>query len=288
MLHTQLTPGIASLALRSPLLAPLSPPPVDAEVQALEAEVTEASLRVAELRTSMQAKLQEQLAAKLAACRPAADLEPQQQQAVADGEGTAAAQPGGQPAAHEVAQQGADGVAPPAEEQQVQPMDAEPAAVQMSPRPDELQQRLLQAANRMPALRARLEQATDRLQRVVAAVAADIARPPPNTVEKAMLGKTPGRPATAAAGAGADAAGAEENVPGVSPLFKQVGSGGRQGHGAAGTVRVACRNGSLSCDARTHAWRCLCPLAQALESGQISTRRRVGRDVQPVPYSQPE
>lgn len=243
-LRTQLTPAAAS-ALHSPLLKPLSPPPADAEVQQLEAEVNEASQRVAALRTSMQAALQEQLAAKLAALRPTAELDDQEPaaSAVAAEQQQAAGEDGAQPATEQQQggeaapeQQGGSGeapAAPPAEQQataaavdgeQAQPMEEDPApapALQLSPQADELQARLLAAANRMPALRARLEQATDRLQRVVAAVAADIARPPPNTVEKAVLGKTPGRPGTGRAGAAA--AGDEENVPGVSPLLQQVG-----------------------------------------------------------------
>lgn len=248
--RTQLTPaavgGSASLALRSPLLPPLSPPPADAEVAALEAEVEAAAHRVAQLRSSMQAQLQEQLAAKLAACRPSPELEPvavggaaaqdpqgQQQQG---GEGGAAAEPQAQAgeqqadvaaAAQEEEQGGAaqsgneqlmgvEGV--PAEQPQDQRVEAAQAPIPLSPQPGELQQRLASAADRMPALRARLETATDRLQRVLAAVVADINRPPPNTVEKAVLGKTPGRPAPAGA-----TAGEENDESRVSPLVQQVG-----------------------------------------------------------------
>lgn len=245
--RTQLTPPGASLAMKSPLLKPLSPPPADAEVQQLEAEVTAASLRVAELRTGMQSRLQGMLAAKLAACRPTAELEAEaaagqpQGMEVAGGESEQARQQDGAGPAEGEQQQlrdGAGAASQAAEEpaagqgeggQQAEAMDSDggeaPAAAQpapaipLSPQPQELQQRLLQAANRMPALRARLEQAADKLQRVVAAVAADINRPPPNTVERAVLGKTPGRPAEAAA---AEVGAAEENEPGVSPLVKQV------------------------------------------------------------------
>ena len=225
--RTQLTPaGAVSLGLRSPLLKPLSPPPADAEVQRLEKEVTAASLRVAELRTSMQAQLQEQLAAKLAVCRPTAELEEGEQQQ------GAAAQTAGQ--SQEAPVEGAE-AAPQQAQEQEQAEAAQQAAKAMaggdgtaaagtaalSPQPEDLQQRLLQATNRMPALRARLEQATDKLQRVVAAVAADISRPPPNTVEKAVVGKTPGRLPASAAKAAGTAAGAE-NEPRVSPLFQQV------------------------------------------------------------------
>ena len=228
--RTQLTPaGAASLGLRSPLLKPLSPPPADAEVQRLEEEVTAASLRVAELRTSMQARLQEQLAAKLAVCRPTAELEEEEQQQ--QGAAATEAQPGGQSqetagvegaeAAAQQAQEQADGAQQAAEAMAGGDGAAAAGDAALSPQPEDLQQRLLQATNRMPALRARLEQATDKLQRVVAAVAADISRPPPNTVEKAVLGKTPGRLPASAAKAAGTAAGAE-NEPRVSPLFQQV------------------------------------------------------------------
>ncbi|KAL4437965.1 hypothetical protein ABPG77_004186 [Micractinium sp. CCAP 211/92] len=276
--RTQLTPaavgGSASLALRSPLLPPLSPPPADAEVAALEAEVEAAARRVAEMRSSMQAQLQEQLAAKLAACRPSAELEPavagvaaaepqgeQQHSAGSAGQvgaatkpHTQAAEPQADGAAATEEQQGGTAQAckeqvvgaegtPAEEQQQAQQAEAAAPPIPLSPQPGELQQRLASAADRMPALRARLEAATDRLQRVLAAVAADINRPPPNTVEKAVLGTTPGRLAATSE----PAAGGENDEPHLSPLMQQ-----------------------------------------AMESGQISMRRRVARDVQPVPFPQPE
>ncbi|PRW59233.1 hypothetical protein C2E21_2304 [Chlorella sorokiniana] len=262
--RAQLTPAGASLALHSPLLPPLSPPPADAEVVELEQRVDAQAQRVAELRSSMLPQLQQLVQARLAAFRPTAELEPAEQRQqdgaaapagpgstdVAGQDANAAAVPAGFAGAAEqqaeVAdmQQDAQQLGSGGEQQEGGPdaegQEQQPAAVPLplSPQPAELQSRLAAAANRMPALRARLEAATDRLQRVVSAVAADINRPPPNTVEKAVLGKTPGRPA-------AGGSKGEENVPGVSPLFKQ-----------------------------------------ALESGQISTRRRAARS--PVPYSQPE
>ncbi len=62
--------------MKSPMLPPLSPLQKDAEVVALEAEVEATSKRVAELRVKMQAQVQEQLTAKLAACRPSAEITP--------------------------------------------------------------------------------------------------------------------------------------------------------------------------------------------------------------------
>lgn len=70
----QFTPS-GGTALHSPLLKPLSPAPVDEEVLALEAEVIEASRRVAELRSSMQGQLQAALAQKLEQCRPSAAVD---------------------------------------------------------------------------------------------------------------------------------------------------------------------------------------------------------------------
>jgi hypothetical protein len=87
--------------------------------------------------------------------------------------------------------------------------------------------------------RARLEDAADRMQRVVAAVAAERARPPPNTVERAVLGR--------ATPEGAGPAGLPDGVD------------------ADGTMSPSLRH--------------------ALESGQISTRRRGGRDSRPLPFA---
>lgn len=58
------------------MLPPLSPPPSDAEVVALEAQVEDASNRVSALRVTMQSAIQERLAAKLAEYRPVAEVSP--------------------------------------------------------------------------------------------------------------------------------------------------------------------------------------------------------------------
>lgn len=137
--------GTPAAGLKSPQLPPLSPPPVDAEVTALEAEVEAASNRVAQLRIAMQAQVQEQLAAKLTNCLPTADWSPPK---------------------------------PPTG-------DASHAA---GPAPEELRSRLAEAAHKMPELRARLEDAHSRLERVLDVAAAEGDRPPPNTVERAVLG----------------------------------------------------------------------------------------------------
>jgi hypothetical protein len=135
---------------------------VDEEVQRLEAQVEEASSRLAALRAGMQAQLSQQLAARLAQCRPSAAADPPRPDAAPPaGEG------GG----------GGDDDAPP------------------SPRAEVLGARLAEAAGKLPELRARLEGADGRLQRVLAALAADLSRPPPNTVERLVMGrKTPAAP----------------------------------------------------------------------------------------------
>ena len=186
-------------ALRSPLLRPLSPPPVDDEVRALEHELDEASQRVAQLRSSMRATLQERLTEQLAHMRPAgAGPEPTAEQAGGEAEG------------------GADE----AEEQGDVGMPALPA--QLAEQAAELHARLAAAAGRLPALRARLEEASGRLQRVTGFAEGVLDGPPPNTVEKAVMGKTPGRPqdrssGTQAAGGGSAAA-APGGPQGLQPL----------------------------------------------------------------------
>jgi hypothetical protein len=69
------------------MLPPLSPLQKDDEVVALEAEVEATSKRVAELRVKMQAQVQEQLTAKLAACRPSAEITPPRAEAPETSEG---------------------------------------------------------------------------------------------------------------------------------------------------------------------------------------------------------
>ena len=123
---------------------------MDDEVAQLEAKVEEASRRLAATRAGMQAQLTERLAAKLAQCRPSAAVEPPR---------TDAEPPVG------------DTAEPP------------------SPRAEELAARLAEAATKLPTLRARLEGADGRLQRVLAAVTSDLQRPPPNTVERLVMGR---------------------------------------------------------------------------------------------------
>lgn len=165
--------------LRSPLLRPLSPPPVDDEVRALERQVDEASQRVAALRASMQSQLQERIAEQLARARPAAQTDEGFQAAVSGETGGDAA------------------VVGPAESMATDCGDAGQQPAPASPRTQVLQERLAVAAAKLPALRARLEEASGRLQRVMGVAASQLDAPPPNTVEKAVLGKTPGPPAAA-------------------------------------------------------------------------------------------
>lgn len=142
------TPGPGNT---SPLLKPLSPPPTDAEILQLEHSVNEASARLLNLRKTMQVRLQEQLACKLAECRPNAD-------------------PG-----------------PPLQAENASMPDQLPAGTT----PEDMQHRLATAAARLPSLRARLEEANSRLHRVAAVVSSDIHRAAANSVEKSLLGKTP-------------------------------------------------------------------------------------------------
>jgi hypothetical protein len=134
------------------MLPPLSPLQKDEEVVALEAEVEATSKRVAELRVKMQAQVQQQLTAKLAACRPSSEITPPRIEAPESSEGDAGA---------------------------------------MSPAASELRNRLVEATGKMPELLARLEETKSRLNKVLDAAAAPRGthnRLPPNTVERAVLG----------------------------------------------------------------------------------------------------
>lgn len=131
------------------MLPPLSPLPRDDEVAALEAQVEEASRRVAEMRVLMQEKIQEKLQAKLANCRPTAEVTPPRPD----------------------------------------PSEGSPSEGAMSPAADNLRTRLVEAAGKMPELMARLEEAQSRLAKVKDAGAGQINRKnPPNTIERAVLG----------------------------------------------------------------------------------------------------
>ncbi len=113
-----------------------------------------ASRRVAALRAAAPAQVQGALAARLAAARPTADVSPA---GAADGDAAAAA------------------------------LEAPP-----SPRAESLQAALADAAARVPGVLARLAEAQARQDRVRAAIAGDLARPPPGPVERAVLGRAPG------------------------------------------------------------------------------------------------
>lgn len=78
-----------------------------------------------------------------------------------------------------------------------------------------------------PFYRARLAEAGDRVQRVAAVLSTELSRPPPNTVERAVLGKTPRRPAEAGG-----------RVPEASPAFKQVGRWGAREEVAGAVLEV--------------------------------------------------
>jgi len=127
------------------MLPPLSPPPFDAEVAALEAEVVAATKKVAELRVSMQTRIQQQLSEKLASCEPTAEWTPP----VYSG--------------------------------------CEPSTCD-EPSAEELRSKLGSASTKLPGLRAQLEDAYNRMERVLKASEPEVDRPPPNTVERAVLG----------------------------------------------------------------------------------------------------
>ncbi|GAB4816867.1 hypothetical protein N2152v2_003913 [Parachlorella kessleri] len=174
---TQVTP---SYLLQSPVYRPLSPAPADLEIQQLEEEVTAAAQRAAAVRQAAPAKLREIYTAKLAQLRPVTDaLQPCAAASVAEAA----------PHADSKQEQGQENVA--------QERDA---PLTYSPDPQQLKQKLAGASTKLPVLRARLESASDRVQRVFAVLSTELNRPPPNTVERVLLGgKTPGRPAAAAA-----------------------------------------------------------------------------------------
>jgi len=202
------------------MLPPLSPLQKDDEVVALEAEVEATSKRVAELRVKMQAQVQEQLTAKLAACRPSSEITPPRIEAPETSEGDAGA---------------------------------------MSPAASELRNRLVEATGKMPELLARLEETKNRLHKVIDAASAprdSHNRPPPNTVERAVLGNQ------------------EEYDDDEEEEEEEVGAGvnkgeGHTNEGAAGAGKEAGEQAELQ---------------EALQTGLVSTRDRGGKEGEPVPF----
>ena len=97
----------------------------------------------------MKSKIQDNLGAKLAQCRPTAEATPPRPD----------------------------------------PSQNSPSQVPMSPAADELRTRLVEAAGKMPELMARLEEAQSRLAKVKDAGTGPTNRKnPPNTIERAVLG----------------------------------------------------------------------------------------------------
>ncbi len=135
--------------VKSPQLAPLSPPPFDPEVALLEEEVRVASERIQKLRVEMQEAIEEKVKEKILAKLPTAgDLE---------GDG------------------GDDGVGMPA-----LPKGADPEA---------LKQKLADAATKMPGLKAKLEDVYEKMVKIIDSVEGDGDRADaeaPNTAERAL------------------------------------------------------------------------------------------------------
>lgn len=211
--------------LKSPMLPPLSPLQKDDEVVSLEAEVEATSKRVAELRVKMQAQVQEQLTAKLAACRPSSEITPPRTEAPQTSEGDDA---------------GA-----------------------MSPAASELRNRLVEATGKMPELLARLEETKNRLNKVLDAASAPRDthnRPPPNTVERAVLGNH------------ADYDDDEEEYEEEEEGEQAAGASGE------GQKKVGVEAGERE-KAREPS-----ELQKALQTGLVSTRARGGIEVEPVPF----
>jgi hypothetical protein len=195
------------------MLPPLSPIQKDDEVVALEAEVEATSKRVAELRVKMQAQVQEQLTAKLAACRPSSEITPPRAKALETSEGDAGA---------------------------------------MSPAASELRNRLVEATGKMPELLARLEETKNRLHKVLDAARApkdNDNRPPPNTVERAVLGN-------------------QENYDDDDDDEEYDDDEEEKQAGGA-------RAGAEGQPAE---------LQEALQTGLVSTRARGGNEIEPVPF----
>ena len=199
------------------MLPPLSPLQKDDEVVALEAEVEATSKRVAELRVKMQAQVQEQLTEKLAACRPSAEITP--------------------PRAPETDQLNEDAGA-------------------MSPAASELRNRLVEATGKMPELLARLEETKTRLSKVLDAATEPKThnRPPPNTVERAVLGAPDDYD--------------DEDDEDEEEYEEEQQQGGQNDDA------MAAAGGEHSVE----------HLQEALQTGLVSTRPRGGRDVEPVPF----
>mmetsp|Transcript_10033 Transcript_10033/g.19758 ORF Transcript_10033/g.19758 Transcript_10033/m.19758 type:complete len:236 (+) Transcript_10033:83-790(+) len=140
--------GIGGDGFGSPQLPPLSPPPCDPEVDALEEKVRVASERIAKLRADMQQAVQETVQKKILEKLPTATEDSED-----DG-------------AHENAAAAlSDGV------------DAEA-----------LKDKLAHASARMPELRAKLEDVYGKLNKLLDSMdeKTEVTTEPPNTAERAM------------------------------------------------------------------------------------------------------
>ena len=140
--------------LKSPQLAPLSPPPFDPEVARLEEEVRVASERVQKLRVDMQAAIEEKVKEKILAKLPPAVGE--------DDEGEEAT------------------------------VRAEMPAMPRGVDADELKRKLADAAAKMPGLKAKLEDVYEKMVKIIESVEGDDGGDAkrtgeaPNTAERAL------------------------------------------------------------------------------------------------------
>jgi predicted nucleic acid-binding Zn-ribbon protein len=139
--------------VKSPQLAPLSPPPFDPEVERLEEEVRVASERIQQLRVEMQAAIEEKVKEKILAKLPSA--------------GTGQEQDDAGEAGYNV------------------DMPPLPKGVDA----EVLKQKLADAAAKMPGLKAKLEDVHEKMVKIIDSVEVEGVRDAgeaPNTAERAL------------------------------------------------------------------------------------------------------
>ncbi|KAI8112421.1 hypothetical protein M9434_003744 [Picochlorum sp. BPE23] len=141
--------GIGGDGFGSPQLPPLSPPPCDPEVDALEEKVRVASERIAKLRADMQQAVQETVQKKILEKLPTATEDSEDDRP------------------HE---------------------DAAAAALSDGVDAEALKDKLAHASARMPELRAKLEDVYGKLNKLLDSMdeKTEVTTEPPNTAERAM------------------------------------------------------------------------------------------------------
>lgn len=140
--------GIGGDGVGSPQLPPLSPPPCDPEIDALEEKVRVASERIAKLRADMQQAVQETVQKKILEKLPTATEESEDER----------------------------------------PPEAAAAALSEGVDAESLKDKLAHASARMPELRAKLEDVYGKLNKLLDSMdeKTEVATEPPNTAERAM------------------------------------------------------------------------------------------------------